>query len=120
MDGSVSRGGKHRPASHRPPRRGPAGGLQLSARGTGNGRARGGPKPASPPVLSSDQPAAPLLVEIAALPSEGSAEPPTLLFVEPELRNCGISLKKENRTLAGPACSLSARRPTITFQRGTV
>src|SRR5262245_60228750 len=34
---------------------GPAGGLQLSARG-GNGRARGGPKPASPPVLSSDQP----------------------------------------------------------------
>ena len=41
-------------------------------------------------------------------------------LVEPELRNCGLSLKKENRTLAGPACSLSARRPTITFQRGTV
>src|SRR5262245_30920309 len=27
--------------------------------------------------------------------------------------------KKENRTLAGPVCSSSARGPTITFQRGT-
>src|SRR5215475_1379763 len=29
------------------------------------------------------------------------------------------SSKKENRTLAGPVCSSSARGPTITFQRGT-
>src|SRR5262249_31549883 len=27
--------------------------------------------------------------------------------------------QRENRTLAGPACSSSARGPTITFQRGT-
>jgi ERF superfamily len=55
---------------------GPAGGLQLSARSHGNGRARAGAKPASPPVLSPDQSAAlrdRLLVEIAALPSEDSA-----------------------------------------------
>jgi hypothetical protein len=55
---------------------GAAGGWQFSARSQGNGRARGGAKPASPPVFSLDQSAAlrdRLLKEIAALPSEDSA-----------------------------------------------
>jgi ERF superfamily protein len=55
---------------------GAAGGWQFSARSHSKGRARGGPKPASPPVPSPDQSAAlrdRLLMEVATLPSEDSA-----------------------------------------------
>src|SRR5262245_45100775 len=73
--GSVEAASTDRPATGRG-NDGPAGGLQLSARSYGNGRARGGAKPSSPPVLSPDRSAAlrdRLLAEIAALPSEDSA-----------------------------------------------
>jgi hypothetical protein len=55
---------------------GPAGGLELPRASYRDGRARGGAKAASPPVLFPDQSALlrdRLLREIAALPSEGSA-----------------------------------------------
>src|SRR5262245_33668064 len=55
--GSVEAARTDRPATGRGVD-GPAGGLQLPARSHGNGRARGGAKPSSPPVLSADQSAA--------------------------------------------------------------